>query len=98
MREGIWDQSGTRPRILWSGAVLVAIGVILVLSVAEWFATFDACLADPMCNAPVSVATLEGFLALMGTGVGITVGGATIAALGLRFGLIGPTNIRTPYS
>ena len=91
MREGIWNQTGTRPRILWSGAILVAIGVILVSSVAEWFAAFDTCLANPICVAPVSPTTIEGFLAMMGAGVGITVGGATIAAFALRLGPIDPT-------
>ena len=84
MREGIWSQSGTRPRILWSGAILVSIELSVLLLVGEWFAAFDACLANPACAAPGSVWTLEGFLALIVVGIGITIGGATIALIGLR--------------
>lgn len=98
MREGIWNQTGTRPRILWSGAILVAIGLIVLLSVAEWFAAFDACLANPMCVAPASAATIEGFLALMGVGIGIVVTGVISATVALRLGPVGPTHLKIPYS
>jgi hypothetical protein len=84
MRESIWNQAGTRPRILWSGAILVSIGLSVLLLVGEWFAAFDSCLANPACIAPGSVATLEGLLALMVVGIGITIGGAIIALFGLQ--------------
>ena len=84
MREGIWNQSGTRPRILWSGAMLVTIGISVLLLVGEWFAAFDACLANPSCAPPASGSTLEGFLALLITGVGIAVGGGIITLIGFR--------------
>ncbi len=95
MRDGIANQSGTRPRILWSGAILVAIGLSVPLLVGEWFAAFDACLANPACAPPGSLSTLEGFLALMMVGMGITVGGATIALVGLRGGG-GKSNMAEP--
>ncbi len=98
MRESIWNRPGTSPRILASGAILVVIGLTVLLAVAEWFAAFDACLANPTCVAPASTATIEGFLALMGVGVGIVVSGAAIAAFALRPGPIGPTPSKTPYS
>jgi hypothetical protein len=97
MREGIWKQAGTRPRILWSGAVLVAIGLSVLLLVGEWFAAFDACLANPTCSPPGSTSTLEGFLALMVIGMGITVGGAIIAMVGFRSGPTGPIPFKTPF-
>ena len=97
MREGIWNQPGTRPRILWSGAILVTIGLSILLLVGEWFAAFDACLANPTCVPSSSVSTLEGFLALMVIGVGITVGGATIAMVGFRSGPTGPMPFKTPF-
>ncbi len=98
MREGSWNQPTTRPRILWSGAILVVIGLILMLSVAEWFAAFDARLANPTCKAPTSTATIDWFLGLMGVGVGIIVAGVAISLLGSRNGPIGPTPWKTPYS
>jgi hypothetical protein len=67
-------------RVLWSGAILLAVGLSIILLVGEWFAAFDACLANPDCHASGSVATLEGFLALM-------VGGATLAVSGLLIAL-----------
>ncbi len=73
-----------RRRVLWSGAIFLAVGLSVLVIVGEWFAAFDACLANPACAAPGSVSTLEGFLALMVVGMGVTVGGATIALVGLR--------------
>ena len=73
-----------RPRVLWSGAILFAIGLSLLVLVGAWFAAFDACLANPACAPPGSVSTLEGFLSLMVVGIGVAVGGATIALVGLR--------------
>ena len=90
MREGIWNQGGTRPRILWSGAILVTIGLAVLLLAGEWFAAFDACLANLTCVAPGSVSTIEDFLAIMVAGVALTVIGATIAVVGCRPGPTGP--------
>jgi hypothetical protein len=41
-----------RPRVLWSGATLLAVGLSVLLLVCEWFAAFDACLANPACIPP----------------------------------------------
>ena len=82
MRERVSNQLGMNPRILWSGAILVAIGISVVLLAGEWFAAFDACLANPTCSPPGSVSTLEAYLSLMVAGVTMAVGGATIASVG----------------
>jgi hypothetical protein len=79
MREGISDPSARNPRIVWTGATLVIIGLSLLLLAAEWFATFDACVANPTCNAGASTDTLEGYLALMVAGVVLTVSGVTVS-------------------
>lgn len=80
MREGISsDPSGKSPRIVWSGAILVTIGLSLLLLAAEWFAAFDACVTNPTCNAGAAPATLETYLALMVVGVALVVCGATVA-------------------
>ncbi|HEY1197392.1 MAG TPA: hypothetical protein VGG32_01520 [Thermoplasmata archaeon] len=79
MREGIWNQSGTRPRILWSGAILVTIGLSVLLLAGEWFAAYDACVANPTCNAAAPPATLEAYLGLMVVGVGLAVAGVIVA-------------------
>jgi hypothetical protein len=63
---------------IWTGAVLLTIGLSVVLLVGEWFAAFDACLANPVCAAPGSPETLEGFLGLMIVGVAFTVGGTML--------------------
>jgi hypothetical protein len=91
MREGIRNQSGTRPRILWSGATLVTIGVSVLLLAGEWFAAFDACLANTSCVPPSSVSTLEWYLAMMVVGVAVTVGGAVSTLIGFRTGPTSPT-------
>jgi len=79
MREGISDPSARNPRIVWTGAILVTIGLSLLLFAGEWFATFDACVANPTCNAGASPDTLEGYLALMVAGVALAVGGVVVA-------------------
>jgi hypothetical protein len=84
MREGIWNQSGTRPRILWSGAILATIGLSVLLLVSEWFAAFDACLANPACAPPGSTSTLEGYLAVMVAGLALSVEGAMVALVEFR--------------
>jgi hypothetical protein len=78
MREGISNSTGTIARIVWSAAVLVTIGLSILLTVLEWFATFDACVANPTCNPGAPTATLDVYLALIVIGVGLAVGGVTI--------------------
>jgi hypothetical protein len=60
MREGISDPSARNPRIVWTGAIRVPIGLSLLLFAGEWFATFDACVANPTCSAGAPAGTLEG--------------------------------------
>jgi hypothetical protein len=69
---------------IWSGAILLTIGLSVVLLVAEWFAAFDACLANPECDPPGALPTLEGYLGLMIVGVGIAVFGGVINLIGWR--------------
>ncbi len=81
MREGISNNlsSGTSSRIVWSGAILVTIGLSVLLLAVEWFAAFDACVANPTCNSGVPPEILSGYLALMVVGVSLAVVGVTIA-------------------
>ncbi|MGA7649895.1 MAG: hypothetical protein WBW40_04215 [Thermoplasmata archaeon] len=79
MREGISNPSGTSSRVVWSGAILVTIGLSVLLLAAEWFAAFDACVANPTCNAAAPEGTLETYLALMVVGVALVVCGVTAA-------------------
>ncbi len=79
MREGISDPSARNPRIVWTGAILVAIGLSLLLLAGEWFATFDACVANPTCNPEASPDTITIYLALMVAGVALVVCGVTVA-------------------
>ncbi|MGP8158940.1 MAG: hypothetical protein ACLPWO_04965 [Thermoplasmata archaeon] len=79
MREGISNNSsGTSSRIVWSGAILVTIGLSVLLLSGEWFAAFDACVANSTCKAGAPPSTLETYLALMVVGVGLSVFGVTI--------------------
>ena len=89
MREGIsYDQpSATSSRIVWSGAILVTIGFSLLLLAGEWFAAFDACVANPTCNAGISPSTLETYLALMVAGVALAVAGVALAVAGVTIAL-----------
>jgi len=73
------DPSARNPRIVWTGAILVTIGLSLLLFAGEWFATFDACVADPTCNAGAPPGTLEGYLAFMVAGVALAVCGVIVA-------------------
>jgi hypothetical protein len=82
MREGISNHpnpSGTSSRIVWSGAILVTIGLSVLLLAGEWFAAFDACVANPTCNAGVPPSALETYLALMIAGIALAVVGVTVA-------------------
>ncbi len=65
--------------IVWSGAILVTIGLSLLLLAGEWFAALDACVANPTCNAGATPSTLEAYLGLMVVGVALAVVGVTIA-------------------
>jgi len=58
---------------------LVTIGLSLLLFAGEWFATFDACVANPTCNAGASPDTITGYLALMVAGDALAVVGVVIA-------------------
>jgi len=79
MREGISDPSTRNQRIVWTGAILVTIGLSLLLLASEWFATFDACVANPACTAGASSDTITGYLALMVAGVALSVAGVVVA-------------------
>jgi len=79
MREGISNPAGTSSRIVWSGAILVTVGLSVLLLVGEWFAAFDACVANPTCNAAAPPSALETYLALMVVGVALVVVGVTVA-------------------
>jgi len=83
MREGIRTQP-TGILSLWSGAILLAIGLSVLLFVGEWFAAVDACIANPTCVPGESVETFEAFLGLMSVGVCVLVGGASILLFGFR--------------
>ena len=75
----IRNPSQKNPRFVWSGAILVTIGLSLLLFAGEWFATFDACVANPTCNAGTTSDTLEGYLALMAVGLALAVCGVIVA-------------------
>ncbi|MGD0589149.1 MAG: hypothetical protein ABSA63_10245 [Thermoplasmata archaeon] len=70
---------GTSSQIFWSGAILATIGLSVRLLAGEWFAAFDACVANPTCNAGASPATLEAYLGLMMLGVWLAVVGVIVA-------------------
>jgi len=82
MREGILNPKDTSSRTVWSSAILVTIGLSVLLLVGEWFAMYDACVANPGCNAEVPVAILEAYFGLLVAGIAFTVGGVTIALKG----------------
>jgi hypothetical protein len=84
--QGISDPSARNPRIVWTGAILVTIGLSLLLFAGEWFAMFDACVANPTCNAAALPDTLSGYLALMVVGVALAVCGV-VAAFNRKKGL-----------
>jgi len=84
MREGISNPSGTSSRIVWSGAILVTIGLSVLLLAGEWFSVYDACVANPTCNAAAPPAALEAYLGLMVAGVALAVLGVTIALARVR--------------
>jgi hypothetical protein len=67
------------PRILWTSATLVIVGLSLLTRAAEWFATFDACVANPACTPGTSSPTLESYLGIMMVGITLTDLGLAIA-------------------
>jgi len=73
------DPSARNPRIVWTGAILVTIGLSLLLLASEWIATFDACVANPTCNGGASPDTISAYLALMVAGVALAVAGVVVA-------------------
>jgi hypothetical protein len=82
---------------IWTGAILLTIGLSLVLLIGEWFAAFDACLTNPVCAPPDSVSTLEGYLGLMIVGVALVVGG-TVFLLVSWHGPARAAQVKTPTS
>jgi hypothetical protein len=70
-------------RLLATGTILLAVGLMLTAAVAEWFAAFDACLASARCAAPASVASLSLFLGFLVAGVVLAVLGVDSMAIGL---------------
>jgi len=77
-KPGTTDPSARNPRIVWTGAILAIIGLSLLLFAGEWFATFDACVANPTCSGGASSDTITGYLALMVAGVAIAVSGVVV--------------------
>jgi len=82
---------------IWTGAILLTIGLSLVLLVGEWFAAFDACLANSVCTPADSVSTLEGYLGLMIVGIALAVGG-TVFLLVSRPGPARAAQVKNPPS
>ena len=74
MRDTSSDTSRDRPK-LWTGAILLVIGLSLVLIVSQWFAMFDACVANPTCHATGSADVDTGFLAVEVMGIIVSVVG-----------------------
>lgn len=72
------------PRIVWSGAILIVVGLSLTTVLGEWFATYDASVANPICYAGASVATIETYLGRMVVGIGLVVAGFIVALKGAR--------------
>jgi len=77
--QGVSDPSARNPRVVWTGAILVTIGLSFLLFAGEWFAMFDACVANPTCNAGASPDTITGYLAVMVAGVALAACGAIVA-------------------
>jgi len=77
--QDISDPSARNPRMVGTGAILMIIGFSLLLFAGEWFATFDACVANPTCNAGASPDTITTYLALMVVGVTLAVCGVVVS-------------------
>ena len=56
----------------------MTIGLSVLLLAGEWFEAFNACVANPTCNAGTPPPMLETYLALMVTGVALAVCGVTV--------------------
>jgi hypothetical protein len=77
-------EEARRARLLWTGAILLVIGLSLVLVVGEWFAMLDACVANPTCTAGVSADVLTSLLGLEVIAIGIAVVGSTLFMRGFQ--------------
>jgi hypothetical protein len=97
MREGVRTQP-TGILSVWSGAILLAIGLSVLLFVGEWFAAVDACIANPACAPGASVATFEAFLGLAALGVGVAIGGTTVLLVAMRGSAGVPLSGKAPAS
>lgn len=84
MRENVPVPSKSRIRAVWSGATLVIVGLSFLLLAAEWFAMYDACVANPACELGIAPATIESYLALLVAGVALTVVGFVVVLLDSR--------------
>jgi hypothetical protein len=84
MREGISGSPGSRSRFVWTGVILVIIGVSVVVLIGEWFAMYDACVANPTRDAGAPVGTLETYLGFMVLGVVLAVLGVVLALTNAR--------------
>ncbi len=71
-------EEARRARLLWTGVILLVIGLSLVLVVGEWFAMLDACVANSTCPAGTSEGLLQGMLGLQVIGVAMAVGAVVL--------------------
>jgi hypothetical protein len=74
------DRSRDR-RLLWTGAILLVIGLSLMIVVGEWFAMLDACVAKPTCTTGASPDLVTTAQCAQFTGIGLAVAGAVVAGL-----------------
>jgi hypothetical protein len=65
MREDISGSSQLKSRFVWTGVLLVTIGLSVLGLVGEWFAMYGACVANPTRDAGAPVGTLETYFGLM---------------------------------
>ena len=75
-------EEAPRTRLLWTGAILLVIGLSLVLVVGEWFAMLDARVANPTCTAGASESVLEEVLGVEILGIGLAASGALVTGAG----------------
>jgi hypothetical protein len=52
-------RTASRSRLLWTGGILLVIGLSLTLLVGEWFSTWGACVAKPPAPASASAGLRE---------------------------------------
>jgi hypothetical protein len=82
---------------VWTGAILLTVGLSVALLVGECFAAFDARLANLARDPPGSLPTIEGYLRLMIVGVALAVVG-TVLLMDSWLGPVRTGQIWTPYS